>query len=258
MNQFSFYLFIISLQISINGVTFAQDTLQKRNTTFQTNSFNYSKKITQARMIEFRKNDVIVYALEEFSKPPKLVFQKDDIIKYSFEFDSTFSSGSEFSFTGHGFLRFKEFEIKGLPSPLVIGVTSEIGGSDTGYQIVLAAEIDSKNCSINPEKITMSQQDGIFLGYINKEYQYGMIRWKFIWKEAHYDPHRYEISIYKWVKELNKFLLCRKFNTSKKFTSGQKALQHYNLPYYNFRSEVVLMDGELSTLGIENYLLNSK
>ena len=257
MKCFIYPLIIISIQIYFSGFAVAQDTAQQQNASTRENTLK-ARKITQARMAKFKENEVIVYALEEFNKPPKLVFQKDDVIKYSFEFDSTFRSGNVFGFTGHSFLRYKEYDIKGMPSPLVMGVSSQAGGSNTQFQIVLVAEIEGKICSINPKDVTMSTQDGIFLGYINKEFQYGMILWNFIWDSAHYDTHKYDITIYKWNRNLNKFVLCKKFSTNNKFKNGEKALRYYNLPYKNFRDDIILGEGELSTLGIEDYLLNSK
>ncbi len=217
-----------------------------------------SPKATQAALINFKVNDITtVLAVEEFGKSPVLVVLKGSEIIYSTQFGEDFkalNAGKEFVCV-NSFLRFKTFNIKGLLSPVLLAVAAQPGGSDEHFEIQIIAEKEGKITSLNPEPIFLTIQDGIFLGYIGKKYGYGMIKWSFQWDAAHYEPHKYEISIYKWDQENMNFTLKKKFITERKFKKGCDALNHYGFPCRNFRDEVIRPTEDISTLGIESELL---
>lgn len=205
-------------------------------------------------MINFKVNDVTVLAVEEFGKSPALLVLKGKEMIYSTEFGEHFIAAKEFAYT-NSFLRFKSFDIKGLLSPILLAVAAAPGGSDEGFEIKIISEKDGRITSLNPEPIFITIQDGIFLGYINSKYGYGMITWTFQWDAAHYEPHKYEISIYKWDQKNMNFTLKKKFITERKFKEGCDALKHYGLRCRNFRDEVIRATEDISTLGIESELL---
>lgn len=213
---------------------------------------NDSVKVTQAASGWFKKNDdTIVLAVEEFEKPLRLlVLKRDRTLIYSKAFSDDYPPQKE-STPVNPFLRFKMLDIKGLPSPIVLAVAAQPGGSDINYELNLVAEKQGNITSINPLPIHLSIQDGVYLGHINKKYGYGMIVWKFEFDAAHYAPHKYKISIYQWDRKTESFTLKKAFVTKKRFESGEDALKSYGLPSENFRNVVMLPEQEMSTLGLE-------
>ena len=213
-----------------------------------------SPKVTQAACILFKSNDVIALAVEEFDKAPKLLLLKDGKVCFSIQPDSAHRFPHEFRYT-NPFLRFRAFDLKGMPSPILMTVFASPGGSDEGFAVNLIAEVDGKIKSINPEPIWLSIQDGVYLGYINRKHGYGMITWKFVWDAAHYAPHKYHVAIYKWDQSAGRLILEEEFTTEKQYKDGKSALSHYGLPSHNFRNDVVRPEEDMSTLGIEDKIL---
>ncbi len=216
-----------------------------------------SPKVTQAASINFKVNDdLIAMAVEELGKPPMIILQHGKNTVFSAEFDKSFTSADEFAYT-NSFLRFRFFNIKGLPDPILLAVAVSPGGSDVNFEIKIISEKTGKISLLNPKSIFMSIQNGIYLGFINSKYGYGMITWEFQWDAAHYDPHTYKISIYTWDNKNLTFTLNKEFITQRKFKDGPSALKYYGLPYRNFRDEVTKPEEDLGTLGIEKELLES-
>lgn len=213
-----------------------------------------SPKVTQAAIVDFKTNYITVLAVEEFDKPPELLCFKERNIIYSTQFSDDVAALDEFAYT-NSFLRFKAFQIKGLPNPFLLAVVTSPRCSDIVFEIKIIGENSDKIVSLNPEPISLTIQDGIFLGYINKKYGCGMIIWRFEWDDAHYSPHRYSISIYSWDDKIKSFLLNKRFITHKKFKDGGSALKYYGLPFRNMRKEVSDGKDNISTLGMENEFL---
>jgi hypothetical protein len=47
--------------------------------------------------------------------------------------------------------------------------------------------------------IASSSQDALCFERLSTPNTFGFIFLNFIWKEAHYDPHRYEATLYEWT-----------------------------------------------------------
>ncbi len=187
-------------------------------------------KVTQAALGHFKANDVRVVAVEEFGKPLRLLFVgRDKETIYSTSFTEG-SNNREYAYV-NPFLRFRSYDVPGLPSPVIVAVAVSPGGSDVGYEIKLIAERNGKITTLNPEPIDLTIQDGLYLGYINATFGHGMVIWENRWEnEAHYDPHRYAIRIYRWDTRSKNFRLARKFTTKAKFRDGCSATRSYGLP----------------------------
>ena len=217
-----------------------------------------SPKVTQAAICDFKTNHMTVLAVEEFGKPLKLLFvDSDKKVVYSTTFIDGFANRS-FAYS-NPYLRFRSYKLLGLPSPLIVAVGVSPGGSDVGYEIKLIAEKGGTMTTLSPGAIDLTIQDGLYLGYINAKYGYGMIIWKNIWaNEAHYDPHRYQIEIYAWDTRNMDFRFVKYLVTKAKFKEGRSALQNHRLPWKNYRDEVVTVEQEISNLGIEEELLSKE
>jgi len=212
-------------------------------------------KVTQAASCSFKDDEptVHVLAVEEFGKPLRLLFvgNAKDVV-YSTFFTETLD---EFSFL-QPFLRFRRYTIPGFPSALIIATSVSYAPSDTWHGIKLIAKINGTITTINPEEILLGSQEGLYLGYINAKFGSGMIIWQNKWEdESHYEPHRYDISIYGWDNESMRFRLSQYLTTEDKFADGCSALKSYGLPYRNYKDEIVPIEEEISTLGIEDALL---
>jgi hypothetical protein len=211
-------------------------------------------KVTQVATIDFKINNVIALAVEEFGKPPLLHFMTiDRKVVQTIKFDSNIVSIHEFAFT-NCFLKFKSFEIKDLPSPLLIALAVQPTGSDEWADVKLVSEKNGKIAELNPEPIKITIQDGFYLGNINKQYGNGLVTWNFQWDAAHYEPHKYEIKIYQWDSKKTSFVLKNKFITKKKYKSGCEALKEHGLPCRNIRDEIINIEGDKSILGAEDLL----
>lgn len=218
-----------------------------------------SPKVTQAALVNFKSHLVTVLAVEEFGKSPSIIFlskdTKDKEAIQPIEF-SEVKALDEFAYV-NSFLRFKTFRIKGIVSPLIVAIAAQPTGTDEWVEVKLISEKDGKISVLNPAVLTITLQDGIYLGYINKKYGYGMVKWNFQWDAAHYEPHKYEISIYQWDRKNMSFVPKTNFITKRKFKTGCDALKHYGLPCKNIRDEVIKVEEDISTLGIESVLQES-
>jgi hypothetical protein len=199
---------------------------------------------------------VTAVAVEEMGKPLRLMFiEQGRKVVYSTEFDIG-DGNREFTYL-NSFLRFRQIAPPGLPRPVVLAASVSPGCSDVTYEIKLVAERAGSITTINPAPINLSRQDGIYLGYINAKYGHGMIIWQNKWEnEAHYAPHRYDITIYGWNKRTSRFVLFDRLITKTKFNDGESALRRYGLPTRNYRDEIVI-PSEVSTLGMEAELLGT-
>jgi hypothetical protein len=213
---------------------------------------NASPKVTQAAIIDFKTHLVTALAVEEFSKSPSLIFFTDDKKKEIIEFKEV-KAFDEFAYT-NSFLRFKSFRIKGIALPLIVGVAAQPTGTDEWAEVKIISERNGTIAVLNPDVLTITLQDGIYLGYINKKYGYGMVKWNFQWDAAHYEPHKYEISISIWDRKNMSFVPKKTFITKKKFKNGCAALKHYGLPCNNIRDQIIKVEEDISTLGIEDEL----
>jgi len=213
-------------------------------------------KVTQAAFCSFKTNQVTVLSVEEFQKPLKLLFlgPKNKVV-YSTTFSEVLNN-DKFAYT-NPFLRFRIYKLKGLPSPVIVAVAVSPGGTDFGYQIKIIGEKNGAITTLTHDSIDLTIQDGFYLGHINTKYGNGMIIWKNIWgeNESHYEPHRYQLQIYKWDSRGTSFQLIESFDTKNKFKHGCSALRAYQLPCKNFRDEIVPVEQDVSTLGIEDELI---
>jgi hypothetical protein len=205
-----------------------------------------TSKVTQAALINLKLQQVTVLAVEEFRKSPSLIFFNDKKNKDIIEFKEV-KAFDEFAYT-NSFLRFKSFRIKGIAQTLIVGVAAQPTGTDEWAEVKIISERNDKIVVLHHDVLTITLQDGIYLGY-------GMVKWNFQWDAAHYEPHKYEISIYKWDSKNISFIPKNTFITEKKYKTGCAALNHYGLPCKNIRNEVINVEEDISTLGIEDELL---
>lgn len=212
-------------------------------------------KVTQGALVNFGVNQFTTLAVEELGKPPSLLILDREDIVYSTEFTKNLSALEEFAYT-NSFLRFRTFNIKGLPA-LLLAIAAQPTGTDQIFDVKIISGQKGKIALLNPDVISLTIQDGIFLGFINSKYGYGMVTWNFQWDAAHYAPHKYEIHIYNFDQNREAFISKTKIMTKKKFKDGCSALKYYGLPCKNFRDDVIKVGEDIGTLGAEGLLVQS-
>ncbi len=72
------------------------------------------------------------------------------------------------------------------------------GGSGVGYEQVILGYDTFSVYALAPERLRYSNMDGFYLGDLGGGRGDGLILWMAIWDGAHYDPHRYTVTTYRW------------------------------------------------------------
>jgi hypothetical protein len=88
----------------------------------------------------------------------------------------------------------------GERSVLVV-TTMYPGGSGVGYEQVILGYDAFSVYALAPERLRYSNMDGFYLGDLGGGRGDGLILWTAIWDGAHYDPHRYTVTTYRWRKD---------------------------------------------------------
>jgi hypothetical protein len=127
------------------------------------------------------------------------------------------------------YLRFRVLQSKGFSSPMVLAVAVSPGGSDHGFFGIIIGEVQGRLQVLTRENLVTNIQSGLFLGYLNKRWGYGLVRWKFTWDDgAHYDFHPYEIEIYKLKG--GEFQSVYRYTSKKKYYGrGYRALRELGI-----------------------------
>ena len=100
--------------------------------------------------------------MEEFGKVPKLVILDGTEIIYSLDFD-VYKAENELDFA-NSFLRFRSFNINGLPRPLLLAVAYQANGESDSYQAhIIAKKCGGKITLLDPGPIILAGRDGIFI-----------------------------------------------------------------------------------------------
>ena len=73
------------------------------------------------------------------------------------------------------------------------------GGSSIGFDHVVLGYDQDGVFALAPRRLTHSNMDGFHVGDLGRGRGEGLMLWTAIWgDEAHYDPHRYRVRIYRW------------------------------------------------------------
>lgn len=81
-------------------------------------------------------------------------------------------------------------------------------------------------------------EGGMYLGNLGEKYGYGFAAWNMIWdvdNEAHPDPHRYAVRIYRFDRKAGRMVKIADLKTKSKYTDDRKALhKEFEMDYPNF------------------------
>jgi len=91
-----------------------------------------------------------------------------------------------------------------------------------------------------PELI--SAEGGMYLGDLGKKRGYGFAMWNMIWDqscEAHVDPHRYVVRLYRFDKKAGGMVKTADLKTRKKYLDGRGALhKEFGIDYTNLLQSI--------------------
>jgi hypothetical protein len=144
-------------------------------------------------------------------------------------------------------LRFKVMHVKGLPDPMIVGVSVSPGGSDSTYEMVAVASVGGglrELSRTDTDTFTTEEEGGFYLGDLGHGVGLGVVVWDFVWgyDESHVSPHQYEIKFYKWNKETARFEWNKVLRTPGKFSSDKAALRSVGLKFKDVRAGIHGLD----------------
>lgn len=202
---------------------------------FEDDSKKSLSRISQRAKVNFPKHGLLeVRAIEEADKPPQLEFVSAKTKRLVSRMNLGKEKISLSSFGRHPYVRFRELNIRGLPSPMIFAVVVYSGGSGSGYEGYIIGESNEKLKAFTRQPITTSNQGGIFIGDIGNGKGLGAVAWGYIWdfnSEGHYSYHRYEVEIYSFDNKTNLFKKTKTMRTKRKYGGrGEEALRELKLP----------------------------
>jgi hypothetical protein len=136
-------------------------------------------------------------------------------------------------------LRFRVMHVKGLPDPLVVGVSLTPGGSDSGWEAAAFGAVggELKRLTRN-EAFQSGDRGGFYFGDLGGGRGVGAAVWDFVWDsdyEGRPSAHRYEIKLCKWNGREARFEWERVLRTPGKFYSYKPALRSVGLRFKDIR-----------------------
>jgi hypothetical protein len=127
-------------------------------------------------------------------------------------------------------VRFRVQNVTGMPSPLILAIAIRPGGSDCRYAATIIGAVDGQLKVLTPDQLWSNAEGGFYVGDLGRRRGYGLVRWNFVWgDEAHYQPHRYEVSIFRFDAAESRFKLVQKTTSHRKYHTGEEWLAEMGL-----------------------------
>lgn len=206
----------------------------------------------QTQIIQFSEMRARVSAVETLNAPLRLVFSTVSTGRELFAFDykdeaKEFYKPEDFNSLINAFLRFRTVSVEDLPSPLVLGVAVNPGGSDHGFMTHVFGEDGGVFKRLTPESLHTAIAGGVHLGDLGAERGKGVALWNSVWAddEAHTAPHRYEVRLYPYDAASRTFVKGETLVTKNKHAGDRAALDELKLSFFINQLDLVS--------GIEEY-----
>jgi hypothetical protein len=139
-------------------------------------------------------------------------------------------------------LKFRVIRSTSFQSPMIMSVGVSHGGSDDAFYLTIFGEINGKICRLNNDPLFTLIQGGYYLGYLNKQFGYGLAVWRFIWgngaNEWHYSEHKYEIEIYQLQGQILKQKLKKVSRKMYDADKGSLSLREIGIKGFNQRKGI--------------------
>lgn len=127
-------------------------------------------------------------------------------------------------------VRFRVREVVGMPSPLIFAIAMWPGTSDCTYYATVIGAVNGQLKVLTPDQLWSNVEGGFYVGDLGTRRGYGLVRWNFVWgDEAHYQPHRYEVSIFRFDAAESCFKLVQKTTSHRKYHTGEEWLAEMGL-----------------------------
>ena len=173
-------------------------------------------EIVQSQVVTFPVHGpVLVQAQKHYTHFPKIILRSRKTGQILFEHEIQDEDGT---IKDHQLLGFRVLRIKGIPTPVIFALGIVAGGSNSTFYLALIGEVDGKLTSLLDRQLDCGTQGGYYVGYLNKKYGVGFVRWTYIWdmdQEVHYDFHHYEIEVFSYIN--GKFTQVEKYISKKKY-----------------------------------------
>lgn len=132
-------------------------------------------------------------------------------------------------------LRFKELSISGLPAPIIIAIALDAGGSGCRFDAVVIGAVKGRLKVLTRTPLQAFERGGIHVGKLGRGRGSGIAVWNFIWgnREAHADPHRYDVTFYPWSAGKLRFVKGGKLRTRSRHEREEAALSELKLLFVN-------------------------
>lgn len=148
-------------------------------------------------------------------------------------------------------LRFQVIPGDTSTPPLIFAVTASIGGSDGTFFGHLIGYRTDKFQVLNEKAFEAPIQGGFYVGKLEEKYGFGVAVWRFIWcndedepeetkcGEAHYDNHRYRVTLNPLDISSLSFKSGIKFKSQNKYPGhGENALKEFGLNFADLRKRM--------------------
>ena len=136
-------------------------------------------------------------------------------------------------------LRFRVLHVKGLPDPLVVGVSLMPGGADSGWEAAAFGAVGGELKHLTRSDVLQcGDRGGFYFGDLGGGRGVGAAVWDFVWDsdyEGRPSAHRYEIKLCKWNGREARFEWERVLRTPGKFYSYEPALRSVGLRFKDVR-----------------------
>ena len=127
-------------------------------------------------------------------------------------------------------VRFRVQNVMGMPSPLIVAVGLRPGVSDCRYAATIVGAVNGQLRVLTPDQLWSNVEGGFYIGDLGRWGGYGLVRWNLVWgDEAHYQPHRYEVSIFRFDAAESRFKLVQKTTSRRKYRTGEEWLTEMGL-----------------------------
>lgn len=174
-------------------------------------------------------------SLREPGSYPYLLLKQSNGIESRFKFLMGKEYSSEVLKEYRFPVRIKIVSVKGITTPLIVGVAGMQGGSDSTFETMIVGAVNDKLIDLLPDHPVTNIEDAVCVGLLGKNSLPQVLVAKFIWgsDEAHPEPHYYYVTNYSWSGSL--FDMKSKRKTRSKHSTGLQALAEFG---YDCREDI--------------------
>lgn len=106
--------------------------------------------------------------------------------------------------------------------PILVATAMTAGGSGDGFQEVVLAYDDDGVFALAPARLQHSNMDGFHVGDLGGGRGPGLMTWSAEWDGAHYEPHRYRVTTWRWRDD--RFVGPEAWTTRKRYDPDPEAV----------------------------------